>query len=162
MDVVLKFSDDIKAYQFLLVLLTSAGGALVSVPVVAKWGLQRSLVAVLVVWTITVAVSAFITSPLLFTFAFALIGFLNGAVWNISRVFFFVLTPAIYRSAYFGVYSSFERFASILGPLVWSLPVTTLISLGTQRYQLAWFSMAAFLAIGCVLIAKMPPIQEVK
>jgi UMF1 family MFS transporter len=154
MEVVLKLTDTAKAYQFLLILLTSAMGSLVSVPLVRTVGLKKALRLVLAACAVTVLVTPAFTSAIGFTLIFAILGLVNGAVWNISRVLFFRLIPISRKNTYFGFYSTFERFASILGPVAWSIPVT-FIHADVFRYQAAWMTMSVFLFVSILFMTRL-------
>ena len=74
---------------------------------------------------------------------FAVLGFLFGCVWNLSRVLFLYLIPRQKRGQYFGLYSSFERATSMLGPVLWSVPL--LFIAGPFGYRIAMAEMAVLL-----------------
>jgi UMF1 family MFS transporter len=154
MQVVLKLTDHQKAFEFLLILVTSAIGALASAPLVRTFGLKRSLMYVLAGCAFVVAITPLFSAPIQFSFIFGVLGLLNGGVWNISRVLFFRLIPISRRNTYFGFYSTFERFASIVGPAVWSIPIS-LVQTEILRYKLAWLAMDTFLIISLVLLNRL-------
>lgn len=155
MDKVIGFTDDEIAYQFILVLVTGAIGALASIRIINRLGLLKSLKVILLAWVIIVAITPLTTDAVLFTVSFALIGLLNGGIWNVARVLFYHIAPALRKGTYFGFYASFERFASILGPLIWSTPVSLMSSESALRYQVAFGSMALFLIIGVLFISRI-------
>ncbi len=155
MEKVLSFSDNMKAYQFLLVLVTGVIGGIASGYIAERFGLKRTLVGVLIGWIVTVSCLGLITNGAVFTVFFGLLGFLNGAVWNVSRVMFMLLIPEQKRGEYFGIYSSYERFASVIGPLVWSAPIVLLPSLGAVRYQVAWLTMVPLLLVSISFLTKV-------
>lgn len=157
MEKVFHFSDDIKAYMFIMVLLTGAIGAWLSTPVVRKLGLKKSLLGVLLAWTIVVVFTGLASSSAWFTVWFAVIGLLNGAVWAIARVVYLILIPSNLKNSMFGIYSSFERFASILGPMIWSAFLYA--DINGKGYRFAWLSMAAFLLIGAIVLSRIPHIE---
>ena len=136
MDQVHKFSDDAKAYLFLLVLATGALGALVVTFVANAIGLIKTLRLVLVGWIFVTVASGLVEDQLRFVILFGVMGVLNGAIWSVARVMFHRLVDERIRNASFGVYSTFERFASILGPLAWS--AFLYFGNGKERYQFAW------------------------
>jgi MFS transporter, UMF1 family len=154
MQVVLGLTDYEKAFQFLLILITSAIGALVSAPLVRVLGLKRGLIFALFGCTVVVEITPLFVVPIQFSIVFGVLGLLNGVVWNISRVLFFRLIPITRRNTYFGFYSTFERFASIIGPVVWSIPVS-LVQQDILRYQLAWMVMGIFFLLSLVLLVRL-------
>lgn len=160
MEKVFHFTDDTKAYMFIMVLLTGAIGAWLSVPIVRKLGLKKSLLGVLLAWTVVVVLSGMTFSEVWFTVWFAIIGLLNGAVWSIARVAYLIMVPSNLKNTMFGIYSSFERFASILGPMIWS--ACLYININIQGYRLAWLSMAVFLLIGTIILSRIPSIETEK
>lgn len=78
-----------------------------------------------------------------------------GAFFSLSRAFLARFSPKEMLGEYFGFYSTFQRFASIIGPLVWGLIVLELKNYGIISYQVAIISLAVFIFIGCLLFAKI-------
>jgi len=155
MERVLRLSDDMKAVEFIIVLVTGAIGAIASGRLTRGSGLRRSLQTTIWCWAIAVLVSGLIRDATWFTVLFAILGLLNGALWNLSRVLFLQLIPVERRGEYFGIYSSYERSATMIGPLIWSAVVISLPTLGTARYQLAWLTMAPILVVSAVLLSSV-------
>lgn len=158
MDQVHSFSDDAKAYLFLMVLITGAFGALLITSLTRVWKLLSTIRIVLFGWLGVTIASAMVSSPVIFVVLFGVMGFLNGAIWNVSRVMFNRIIPDEIRNASFGIYSSFERFASILGPLAWSSFLY--LSVGTERYQFAWGGMSLFIVFSLAALAMLPRDEE--
>lgn len=151
MDQVHRFSDDSKAYLFILVLFTGAIGAVCVTPLVRTKGLVNTLRIVLFGWIAVTIASGITNNSTTFIVLFAVMGLLNGAVWNVSRVLYHRLVPDSIRNASFGVYSTFERFASILGPIAWSSFLY--LGAGTERYQIAWGAMSVFIVFSLLALA---------
>ena len=79
-------------------------------------------------------------------------GFAFGALFALSRAFYSKLIPQGQQAKFFGIYVLFERSASILGPLVWSLTIIIFAFLGNVvRYRLAMFSLAIMLLISYII-----------
>jgi UMF1 family MFS transporter len=154
MQAVLGLADSQKALQFLLILITSAVGSLASVPFVRQLGLKKGLAWIIAACSIVVLITPAFTTPIAFSIIFGLLGLLNGGVWNVSRVLFFRLIPVERRNTYFGLYSTFERFSSIIGPIAWTIPVT-LIGADVLRYQVAWMGMSIFLLVSLALLVRV-------
>ncbi len=145
MDAVFRMSDNAKAAQFISVLLFSSLGAVISGRIRGVSPIRTTLLVSLVGWVGAIAIAASTSSPLVFSVSFAVMGFLNGVVWNNSRVLFLLLAPPAKRGQYFGLYSSFERLATFFGPLMWSAPLTLLPSASPIAYRLALVSMAVLI-----------------
>lgn len=153
MDQVHKFSDDAKAYLFLMVLVTGAMGALAVTFVANAIGLSKTLRLVLVGWIFVTIASGLVTDQGYFVILFGAMGLLNGAIWSVARVMFHRLVDEKIRNASFGIYSTFERFASILGPMAWS--AFLYFGTGTERYQIAWAAMAIFIVISLFVLSSI-------
>jgi len=152
MEKVYGFSDSTKAYLFLLVLVASALGAWISALISKKFGLKKTLLIALCLWVGTILLSGLINNAAFFITFWGILGILNGAVWTVARVIYLRLIPKKLKNTMFGIYSTFERFATITGPLIWSAVLTF-----SGKYQLAWISMGLLLTIGTMFIfrAKM-------
>ena len=153
MEAVLQLSDRGKAFEFLLILVASAVGSIASGRFVDSNNYRRALMWTLIACAVVIAVTPLLAGPAAFTAAFGILGLLNGAVWNLSRVLFFGMIPRARRNTYFGFYSIFERFSSIIGPLVWGVLVS-LHTDGTTRYRVAWSAMSLFVIISLVFLAR--------
>lgn len=151
MDKVFGFGDTEKGYLFLLVLLTSALGALMVSLFIKRYSLVSVLIAMLATWSAVAILSAFSHSKLEFVIWFGVIGLLNGLIWNVSRTLFTLLTPDSLKNTYFGFYSSFERFASVIGPLVWSGAIVLSGNDPVSGYRNAWLAMGVLLVVSTAL-----------
>jgi UMF1 family MFS transporter len=74
----------------------------------------------------------------------ALVAMVQGGAQALSRSLFASLVPKHKSGEFFGLFSTLEKFAGVLGPLVFSLAPTT---------ELAILSTAAFFALGAALLA---------
>jgi len=81
-------------------------------------------------------------------------GFFFGTLFALSRAYFSELIPADRQGQFFSVYVLFERFASILGPLVWSGTVLLSTTLGAEmQYRLAMGSLSILVLISFIILA---------
>jgi UMF1 family MFS transporter len=147
MEKVFSFTDSTKAYLFLLVLVASALGAWIAALISKKLGLKKTLLIALYVWAGTILLSGSINNAAFFIIFFGIIGILNGAVWTVARVIYLRLIPRELKNTMFGIYSTFERFATITGPLIWSAVLAF-----SGKYQMAWISMALLLTVGALFV----------
>jgi UMF1 family MFS transporter len=132
---------------FLLVLVASALGAWIAALISKKLGLKKTLLIALYVWAGTILLSGSINNAAFFIIFFGIIGILNGAVWTVARVIYLRLIPRELKNTMFGIYSTFERFATITGPLIWSAVLAF-----SGKYQMAWISMALLLTVGALFV----------
>jgi UMF1 family MFS transporter len=155
LEVVMGFSDGMKACLFLMLLGAAAVGGVLSGMFVQRYGLKKTLIWILAGWVVVLGCLSFTSSSSLFVALFALVGLFFGGIWNVSRVTFLVLVPSERRGEYFGIYSSYERFASILGPLIWSLPIMLLPFLGPVRYRISLLTMAVLILVSAVVLGRL-------
>jgi UMF1 family MFS transporter len=87
-------------------------------------GPKRTLHRVLVLWTLTLALTAAIgffglPRPLFWLVA-GLVGLALGGTWAADRPLMLRLTPPRHLGQFYGLYAMAGRFAAILGPLLWA------------------------------------------
>jgi len=56
------------------------------------------------------------------------------------------------RRTYFGLA---ERASSFIGPIVWGLVVSNLVSLGSDRYRIAILAVTAFIVLGFLALSRI-------
>ncbi len=78
-----------------------------------------------------------------------------GGYYVVTRSFMFKLSPKDKLGEYFGFYSTFQRFASIFGPLIWGGIVLLFKDQGEIKYQIAGLTMIAFLVVGVFILTKV-------
>ena len=125
-----------------------------------KAGHKKTLQRILIIWMILFGAMAWSNTIWLFWIINAIGGFFFGAIWSVSRAFFVTLIPENEQGKFFSFYSIFERFAVIIGPLLWSGIVTVFSGWGSTRYQLALASMAILVAIGLHFLQKPKPRRQ--
>jgi UMF1 family MFS transporter len=162
MEVVHHIRDDVKAYLFLGMLLTAAVGGIISGALGRKFGNRRGLIATLAIWIVLIGAASLTSERIFFGVLFVLMGIPYGAMWNYSRVIFTNLVPKANLGELFGIYSSFERFASVIGPLVWSIPLLLFAGDKIVRYRLALGSMAILVLISLACILKQTRLAHVQ
>ncbi|HLC99927.1 MAG TPA: MFS transporter [Patescibacteria group bacterium] len=118
-------------------------------------GNQRALSHVLVAWMVVLGIILFVSDSRVFGIVFAVGGIFFGATWAISRAYFITLIPETEQGKFFSFYSIFERFALIIGPIVWGSAVVLFAGFGTVKYQIALSSMIVLIVIGFVLLRRL-------
>lgn len=124
-------------------------GGLIWGPVVDKIGPKRTLDTVLVFWLVLFVTVAAIGGLNLPGWLFWIAGPLSGAAlagtWTADRPLMIQLAPPRYLGQFYGLYAMVGRFASILGPLLWSLVVD----------WLGWGRPAAVLSLALWIVASL-------
>lgn len=97
-----------------------------------------------------------VTSSLPLAYALsAFIGLGYGGFYTTSRAMLVEISPAPKLGEYFGFYSTFQKFASIIGPLTWGAITLTLKNYGVFRYRAGIFALSMLMLIGTLLLIKV-------
>jgi UMF1 family MFS transporter len=111
-------------------------------------GAKRAVFLGLATYTVISIIGYFMKTATHFFILAALTGMVQGGTQALSRSLFATLIPAHKSGEFFGFYSVFEKFSSILGPLVF---VATIALFGSSR--LAILSVILFFVVGAVLLS---------
>lgn len=149
-------SDTTKTYVLLGILVTSMLGGLLSGVIADRFGHKRTLVFIIAGWIFILPFIGFINNFVLFVVATSIMGLWFGSNWAVSRSVMSYLAPPQGHNLAFAYFGLVERASSFVGPLVWGLVVTGLISMGSHRYRLATLAVTLFiiLGLGCLLKVK--------
>jgi UMF1 family MFS transporter len=110
-------------------------------------GTKRALFIALAVYTVATMIGFFMTTALHFFLLAALIATVQGGAQALSRALFSRLIPVNKTSEFFGFYAVAERFATVLGPLVFTLSV---LMTGSSRFAVLF--IVTFFAAGALLL----------
>jgi UMF1 family MFS transporter len=113
----------------------------------ARIGTKRAIFVSLVVYTIATILGFFMTTVTHFFILAALVATVQGGSQALSRALFARLIPMSKSSEFFGFYAVAERFATVLGPLVFTLSV---MLTGSSRFAVL-FIILFFIAGGALL-----------
>lgn len=149
-------SDAQKSLLLMGTLATCAIGALIGGWVGDKFGLKRTLLAVLFGWVIIFPLTAWAPTVTLFAAGLFIIGLLFGAECAVVRATMSYLSPPGKVNYAFSFYTLTERLGSFIGPLSWGLLASLLVSLGPMRYRISLTIMAVFILLGFLVIRKIP------
>ena len=128
------------------------------------WGLasdrlspKRALTLCLWLWVVVLLAAIGIRDRTAFFWIVGpLAGFAMGGTGVTARPLMAELVPAERQGEFFGLWSLFGRFAAIVGPLVWGVITTGLVSWGTVRYPVALGAELAFLVAGLWVLQGVP------
>ena len=146
------FSDAIKTYILLGILITSSIGGIVSGYVADKIGHKKTLMFLLFGWIILFPVIGFATNFTLFVVATSMMGFWLGAGWTVSRSLMSCIAPKGKHNLSFAFFGLVERASALVGPLAWGLIVSGLVPLGAFRYRIAALAMVIFVMLGIITL----------
>jgi MFS transporter, UMF1 family len=111
-------------------------------------GVKRSVFVGLTAYATITVLGYFMRTALHFFVLAALTGMVQGGTQALSRSLFATLIPAHKSGEFFGFFSVFEKFASIFGPLLFTV---TIALTGSMRNAI--LALIAFFVIGGVLLA---------
>jgi UMF1 family MFS transporter len=111
-------------------------------------GAKRSIFIGLLAYTGISILGYFMKTATHFFALAMLVGMVQGGTQALSRSLFATMIPRYKSGEFFGFYSVFEKFAGILGPLVFDV---TIGLLGSSR--VAILSVIVFFAVGAALLA---------
>jgi MFS transporter, UMF1 family len=149
----LHLSQNVQVETILLVQFVAFGGAMLMGRVARRFGARNTILASLVVWTVTLAIAYVLPAnrPLLFMLLGALIGIVLGGSQALSRSVFSQLIPAGQEAEYFGIYEISQDGTTWLGPLLFGLAFQL-----TNSYRIAIISLLVFFIVGFFALAAVP------
>lgn len=87
--------------------------------------------------------------------AAAFLGIGMSGFYVTGRAFLIKISPVDKLGEYFGFYGTFQRFASVVGPLTWGVVIFLLKDFGDFRYRVAGVSMTCLMLIGILLLMRV-------
>lgn len=142
--------DSQKAILTVFILVAMMVGSVTGGYVSDKLGSKQTLLAsVFLMILLQIAILPFPTLSTGAWITIGTLGFIWGSYFAVSRAQLIHLAPKGAVGEYFGLYNLFERFASVIAPLVWSGSVLAFSFLGDAgSYRAAGFVVALLMVIG--------------
>ncbi len=116
----------------------------------ARIGTRRAIFIALAVYSLATILGYFMTTVTHFFILAALIATVQGGAQALSRALFSRLIPAERSSEFFGFFAVAERFATILGPLVFTISVAV-----TGSSRSAVLVILVFFIAGAALLSRV-------
>jgi len=116
----------------------------------ARIGTKRAIFLAISVYAFACVLGYFMTTAVHFFVLAALIGMVQGGSQALSRSLFARLIPPAKASEYFGFYAVVERFATILGPAIFTLSI-----LVTGSSRNAVLAIIGFFVAGAWLLSRV-------
>ncbi len=114
----------------------------------ARIGAKRAIFVALSVYTLAAVLGYFMTTTAEFFMLAALVATVQGGSQALSRSLFSRLIPAEKTSEFFGFYAVAERFATVLGPVVFTVSIAV-----TGSSRSAVLAIIAFFVAGAALLS---------
>ncbi|MGH7677810.1 MAG: MFS transporter [Gemmatimonadaceae bacterium] len=112
-----------------------------------KVGAKPAILTGLLVYALIATLGYFMKTATHFFILAALVGMVQGGTQALSRSLFASMIPPHKSGEFFGFYSVFEKFAGILGPLLFDIAITVS---GSSRNAI--LSVIAFFVVGAALL----------
>lgn len=148
-------SDTTKTYILLGILITSAIGGTLSGFLADRFGHKRTLTFILFGWIIILPLIGYLNNFKLFIIATTVMGLWFGSNWTVSRSVMAYVAPKGKHNLAFAYFGLAERASSFIGPIVWGLVVSNLISMGSERYRIAVLAVTGFIILGLFALARV-------
>jgi MFS transporter, UMF1 family len=135
---------------FLLVQFLGVPFAFLFGALAGKIGAKRGVMLGLAVFLAISIFAGFVRTAWHFWLLAFFTGLVQGGTQALSRSLFASMIPAHKSGEFFGLYSVFEKFASIFGPLLFSYSIRM-----TGKSELAIMSIAIFFVVGMVVLSRV-------
>lgn len=149
----LHLEPNVQVETILMVQFLAFGGALLLGRLARRYGTRNTVLASLVIWTVTLAIAYVLPAekPMLFVLLGALIGIVLGGSQALSRSLYSQLIPPGMEGEYFGIYEISSDGTAWLGPLFFGLAYQI-----TGSYRVAIISLLVFFVVGFFVLAAVP------
>lgn len=145
--------DSTKSLLLMSILLMSAVGGGLAGWIGDRYGMLKTLKGILLGWVIALPVVALATNFAIFAVLTFVLGLLVGSVYTITRAYLTTLLSKEEMGYGFSLYTLFERFATLVGPLAWG-GIILALGTGASSYRIAIATMAVFVVIGYIILTK--------
>lgn len=104
---------------------------------------------------------ALFSSLTMLYFFVGIVGLGLGGFYPTARALLVKISPKKSLGEYFGFYATFERFASIIGPLIWGITTFLLKDYGIIRYRVAMLILIGLMFLGTGLFLKVKEEEKI-
>lgn len=146
--------DAFKVNVYILILVGFAIGAFITGPLADRLSHRKTLIFALFAEGISIISVALATNILFLATMFFVFGLMMGSVYSSSRGYLASLVPQQESGTYFGLYTFAERFASVVGPIVWGLIIWSFSEMFPVNYRIAAFVMGLITFLGAVSLLR--------
>lgn len=120
-----------------------------------KVGLKKILIISCGILVVSFLLLGLSTKSILLYPLMMLVGLGWGGYYATARALLVNISPKNQLGEYFGFYSAFQKFASIVGPLTWGGITLLLTNYGIIRYRVAIVALVALMISGTILLSKV-------
>ncbi|MDB5260718.1 MAG: hypothetical protein JWN37_949 [Candidatus Nomurabacteria bacterium] len=116
---------------------------------------KKTTITFIILYGILVVIFALCVTFTQFLICLIFAGLLFGLLFSISLSMYTRLIPKNEEGEYYGFYVLFSRFASIIGPPLWSLTAFAFASWGDDRYRFSVIALAILVFVSLFFIRKV-------
>ncbi|MCR4274914.1 MAG: MFS transporter [Candidatus Campbellbacteria bacterium] len=147
-------TDTVKSILTAGILVLAAAGAVLFGKIADKKGNLKVLKMILITWCFIFLAMVLVTDFKILVPIFLFAGILFGPVWGISRALVGELAPPNLVASSFSYYVVAERFATFVGPAIWSI-VLVVVGENVRGYQTGLASLALLLVVSLFFLNKI-------
>lgn len=155
LDQIYQISDTEKVIVLAISQVATVISALMTAKISDKQGIKKILFSSCIVLIVSLTLIALFSSSFLLYFFAILLGVGMGGFYPTARAFMINISPKERIGEYFGFYSTFEKFSSIIGPLIWGFTTLLLAEQGVLKYRIALLLLIGLMIIGTLLLLKV-------
>lgn len=148
-------SDSVKTYLSVGILTLAGVGSLIFGKIADKKGTKFTLSILLIFWIIFFPVLAFAPSLTIAVVICLIAGLFFGPVWGVSRAMVSEFTPREIEARSFSFYTLAERFATFIGPIMWSIILVATAGSGRTSYSYALVGLGVLVLLGLLVLRKI-------
>lgn len=111
---------------------------------------KRGIILALVVYSVIAVWGFFLDSTIEFWFLAWMVAMVQGGSQGLSRSLYAAMSPASKSGEFFGLFSIMEKFASLLGPLMFAFAG---FALGNSRWGV--LSLVLFFIVGTIILTRV-------
>jgi len=119
-------------------------------------GPKKTLLAILVLWLVSITLAATAPAAWVLFLAGPLVGIALGGTWTVSRVMLIALSPPDKLGEFFGLFSLAGRFSAVLGPALTAFLLLAFRGLEATAYRISIGSLAGIMALGIFFLVRVP------
>lgn len=155
MDQVYKMSDTQKYISLALLEIIAIPSAFLFGKISDKLGVKKILLVscTTLIFTFTLASLSSLINIMYLIAILSGVGY--GGFYTTSRVLLTKISSPHQLGEYFGFYATFQRFASIIGPLTWGVITLLLRDYGVIKYRIAIMALVLLMLIGTILLTRV-------
>lgn len=144
---------DISKFIIITIMFLCAGiGGLLWGKLADRRDMKQLYLLQIVLLIVSFSVAFLYSSFTVLLFAVIGIGLSWGGFYTLGRTLLIRISPKEQLAEYFGLYSTFERFASIVGPTLWGFVILWLAAQPELKYRVAGFIEIGLMVLGLLVL----------